>query len=140
MIRDFSDKDFTLGILGGGQLGRMLIQRTIDFNISTAVLDGDTDAPCKNICDRFENSSFNDFQAVYNFGKSVDLLTIEIEHVNTDALKKLEEEGLPVYPQSVILEMVTSLCIVKEFWFQSVRYIASSQQKAISTMPFLSKR
>ncbi len=116
MNRNFSSKDFSLGILGGGQLGRMLLQKTMDFNLSTAVMDGDADAPCKNICDRFVNASFADYDAVYQFGKSVNLLTIEIEHVNTDALIKLESEGLQVYPQPSVLAMVKDKGLQKIFY------------------------
>lgn len=95
-----------LGILGGGQLGRMLIQKAIDLNITVAVLDPDENASCKSICDEFVAGDFNDFQTVYNFGKKVDLLTIEIEHVNVDALEKLESEGLTIYPQPRIIRLV----------------------------------
>ena len=118
MKRNFSGNDFTLGILGGGQLGRMLLQRTLDFNISTAVMDGDADAPCKNSCDRFVKGSFADYDAVYQFGKTVSLLTIEIEHVNTDALFRLESEGLPVYPQPSVLAMVKDKGLQKSFYRQ----------------------
>jgi len=85
--------DLRLGILGGGQLGRMLIQEAINYNISISVLDPDPDAPCKHLCDEFTTGSLNDYQKVYDFGKKVDLLTIEIEKVNVDALEKLEKEA-----------------------------------------------
>ena len=110
--------DFTLGILGGGQLGRMLLQKAVDYNISTAVMDSDADAPCKNICNRFVNESFSDEEAVYQFGKTIDVLTVEIEHVNTNALKRLEAEGLPIYPQPAILEMVKDKGLQKQFYQQ----------------------
>src|SRR6188472_1838243 len=92
-------QNLRLGILGGGQLGRMLLQKAADFNISNSVLDPDPEAPCKTICDEFTTGDFNDFSTVCNFGKKVDLLTIEIEHVNVDALDKLESEGLKILPQ-----------------------------------------
>ncbi len=95
-----------LGILGGGQLGRMLLQKAIDYNINTSVLDPDPDAPCKYLTKNFVQGSFNDFSTVYNFGKENDMLTIEIEHVNTDALELLESEGIAVYPQSRIIALV----------------------------------
>jgi 5-(carboxyamino)imidazole ribonucleotide synthase len=95
-----------LGILGGGQLGRMLIQKAIDLNITTCVLDGDENAPCKNICDEFTHGKFSDFDSVYNFGKNIDILTIEIEHVNADALEILEKEGKRVFPQPRIIKLV----------------------------------
>ncbi len=126
MNTNFSGNEFTLGILGGGQLGRMLLQRTIDLNITTAVMDPDPSAPCRNLCDRFVNDQFNDFEAVYSFGKSVNLLTVEIEHVNTEALLRLEAEGLPVYPQPAILAMVQDKGLQKEFY----------QNHNIPTAPF----
>lgn len=126
MKNNFSGTGFTLGILGGGQLGRMLLQRTIDLNISTAVMDPDANAPCRFLCDRFVNESFNDYDAVYRFGKTVSVLTVEIEHVNTEALLKLEAEGLPVYPQPGILAMVKNKGLQKEFY----------RQHGIPTAPF----
>jgi len=95
-----------LGILGGGQLGRMLLQKAADFNISNAVLDPDPEAPCKYIADTFVCGNFNDFETVLQFGRSVDVLTIEIEHVNVEALEVLESEGVLVYPQPRIIRMV----------------------------------
>ena len=118
MNKHFSAPNFTLGILGGGQLGRMLLQKTVDFNISTAVMDGDAEAPCKNLCTLFVNESFTDEESVYKFGKTIDLLTVEIEHVNTNALKRLEAEGLPIYPQPAILEMVKDKGLQKLFYQQ----------------------
>ena len=75
-----------LGVLGGGQLGRMLLQKAADYNISNAVLDPDPNAPCKNICDEFIVGDFNDYKTVYEFGKKVDVLTIKIEHVNVESM------------------------------------------------------
>src|SRR5436853_6366764 len=105
MSKPFYDT-LRLGILGGGQLGRMLLQKAADFNISTSVLDPDTDAPCKHLCNEFVNGNFNDFKTVVDFGKKVDLLTIEIEHVNVEALEKLESEGLKIFPQPRIIKLV----------------------------------
>lgn len=95
-----------LGILGGGQLGRMLIQSCANFDISTAVLEPAASAPCAELASRFEPGSITDFDTVYRFGKSVDLLTIEIENVNVDALYRLEAEGLPVFPQPRVIEVI----------------------------------
>lgn len=108
--------DFTLGILGGGQLGRMLIQEAINFNVHTHSLDPDVDAPCKYICHSFTNGSLQDFDSVYQFGKKADLVTIEFENVNTDALQKLEDEGIPVYPQPRIIKMVQDKGLQKQFY------------------------
>jgi 5-(carboxyamino)imidazole ribonucleotide synthase len=108
--------NFKLGVLGGGQLGRMLIQEAINFNISVSILDPDPSAPCKEICSQFIIGSLQDFETVYKFGKSVDLLTIEIEHVNIEALEKLEKEGLPVYPQPSVLRMIQDKGLQKNFY------------------------
>jgi 5-(carboxyamino)imidazole ribonucleotide synthase len=116
MQQQFAGKDFKLGILGGGQLGRMLIQEAINLNISTAVLDPDANAPCKFLTEYFECGNFRDEETVYAFGKKVNLLTIEIEHVNINALLRLESEGVLVYPQPQILAMVQDKGIQKEFF------------------------
>jgi 5-(carboxyamino)imidazole ribonucleotide synthase len=105
-----------LGVLGGGQLGRMLIQKSVDFNITICVLDSDVNAPCKNIADEFTHGDFAGFDVVYHFGKKVDLLTIEIEHVNADALEKLEEEGVKVFPQSKVIKLVQDKGAQKIFY------------------------
>jgi 5-(carboxyamino)imidazole ribonucleotide synthase len=105
-VKNFYSSDFILGILGGGQLGRMLIQEAINYDIRIAVLDPSPEAPCAAIAHEFVCGSFHDFDTVYNFGKSKDILTIEIEHVNIEALEKLEKEGVLVYPQPSFLRMV----------------------------------
>ena len=89
---DYFSSDFKLGILGGGQLGKMLLYETRKFDIYTKVMDSSEEAPCKISCNEFVQGSLMDFDAVYNFGKEVDVLTIEIENVNVDALEKLEDE------------------------------------------------
>ena len=105
-----------LGILGGGQLGRMLIQKAIDFNISTFVLDPDPDAPCKELCTGFTNGNFRSFEDVMNFGKSMDIITVEIEHVNVDALDELERSGVKVFPQPSVLRIVQDKGLQKQFY------------------------
>ncbi|WP_134090320.1 5-(carboxyamino)imidazole ribonucleotide synthase [Olivibacter sp. XZL3] len=118
MEKDFYG-DLRLGILGGGQLGRMLIQEAINLNISISVLDPDQDAPCKKLCDRFETGSLTDFDTVYKFGKQVDMLTIEIEKVNVDALEKLEEEGVTVFPQARVIRLIQDKGLQKQFFKQN---------------------
>src|SRR5690606_8191659 len=118
MEKDFYG-DLRLGILGGGQLGRMLIQEAVNLNISISILDPDPDAPCKNLCDRFETGQLNDFDTVYRFGKQVDMLTIEIEKVNVDALEKLEEEGVIVYPQARVIRLIQDKGLQKQFFKQN---------------------
>lgn len=105
-----------LGILGGGQLGKMLLQKAADFNLSTAVLDPDENAPARFLTEVFAHGSFADYDAVYNFGKTVDLLTIEIEHVNVDALDQLEKEGLRIYPEPRVIRMVQDKAAQKIFY------------------------
>lgn len=116
MQQQFAGKDFKIGILGGGQLGRMLIQEAINLNLSTSVLDPDANAPCRYLAEHFVVGDFRDEETVYAFGKKVNLLTIEIEHVNINALLRLEREGVLVYPQPQILAMVQDKGIQKEFF------------------------
>ena len=115
MINYFSS-DFKLGILGGGQLGRMLLAETQKFDIYTCVLDATKDAPCASICNEFEQGDLMDFKTVYNFGKKVDLLTIEIENVNVDALESLEDEGVKVYPSSITIRTIQNKAKQKLFY------------------------
>jgi 5-(carboxyamino)imidazole ribonucleotide synthase len=109
-------QDFTLGILGGGQLGRMLIQACTNFDVSTSVLDPSSAAPCHEIASRFQQGSLTDFNTVYEFGKQVDLLTIEIENVNVDALYQLEQEGVAVYPQPRVIEIIQDKRVQKNWY------------------------
>ncbi len=98
-------QNFKLGILGGGQLGRMLIQSGIDYNISFSVLDPDINAPCASLCE-FHVGKLTDFDTVMKFGQACDIITIEIENVNTAALKELVKLGKKVFPQPEIIELI----------------------------------
>ena len=111
----FSSK-FKLGILGGGQLGKMLLYNTRKFDIFTCVLEASNDAPCKIASDEFHLGDLMDYDAVYNFGKQVDVLTIEIENVNVDALEALEKEGVKVYPTSKTLRTIQNKAKQKLFY------------------------
>ena len=115
-MKSIYSKDFKLGVLGGGQLGRMLIQDAIDLDIKVHCLDPTADAPCSNIAHGFSIGNFNDYQTVMDFGKDKDLLTIEIEHVNIQALKELEKNGVKVFPQSRIVELVQDKGAQKLFY------------------------
>lgn len=108
-----------LGILGGGQLGRMLIQSAIDFNMEVHILDPSKDAPCAALAHHFECGDLKDFDSVYNFGKRCDIITIEIEKVNTAALKKLRDEGKKVYPQPEIIELIQDKRLQKQFYVEN---------------------
>lgn len=111
-----SDQEMKLGILGGGQLGRMLVQSALDFNLDISILDPDPNAPCKDVVARFEVGKLTDYNTVYDFGKSCDMMTIEIENVNTDALKRLEEEGVLVFPQPSVIELIKDKRTQKQFY------------------------
>ncbi len=108
--------ELKLGILGGGQLGRMLIQQAINYNLTTLVLDPDADAPCKYLANKFECGAITDFDTVYNFGKNADIITIEIEKVNIEALEKLEKEGKKVFPQPRVIRLIQDKGIQKQFF------------------------
>jgi 5-(carboxyamino)imidazole ribonucleotide synthase len=134
--------DLRLGILGGGQLGRMLIQQAINYNVTVKVLDPDREAPCRKLCDEFVTGSLNDYETVYNFGKTVDLLTIEIEKVNVDALDQLEKEGVLVYPQPRIIRLIQDKGLQKQFFKENdiptaeFQVISSAEQLRESSIPF----
>jgi 5-(carboxyamino)imidazole ribonucleotide synthase len=113
---NYFSSDFKLGILGGGQLGKMMLFDTRKFDIQTYVLDPSDEAPCKIACDKFFKGDLMDFETVYNFGKQVDVLTFEIELVNLAALVKLEEEGLKVYPSPKTLKLIQNKGIQKTFY------------------------
>ena len=105
-----------LGILGGGQLGRMMIQETINIDVDVHVLDPDPDAPCRDISHSFTNGSFKDYETVLAFGKAMDVVTIEIEHVNVDALQELEKQGVKVFPQPNVIRLIQDKGAQKEFY------------------------
>jgi 5-(carboxyamino)imidazole ribonucleotide synthase len=113
---DYFSSDFKLGILGGGQLGKMLLYETRKFDIYTLVMDPSDKAPCRIGCNEFTVGDLMDFDSVYNFGKKADVVTIEIEHVNVEALEKLEEEGVKVYPSSKTLEIIQNKARQKLFY------------------------
>jgi 5-(carboxyamino)imidazole ribonucleotide synthase len=108
-------QDYTVGILGGGQLGRMLIQAGIDLNINFNVLDPDALAPCSQLAP-FTQGKLTDYQTVMNFGLACDLITIEIENVNTQALADLAKAGKKVFPQPHIIELIQDKRKQKEFF------------------------
>ncbi len=113
---DYFSSNFKLGILGGGQLGKMMLYETRKWDITTKVMDASAEAPCSVSCNEFVEGSLMDFDAVYNFGKDVDVLTIEIENVNLDALEKLEDEGVKVYPPTKALRTIQNKATQKHFY------------------------
>ena len=98
--------DLKLGILGGGQLGRMLIQAGIDFNLDFSILDPAAEAPCRAFAKSFTQGSLTDYQTVMDFGKDLDLVSVEIENVNVQALRDLGKMGKGIFPHPDILEMI----------------------------------
>jgi 5-(carboxyamino)imidazole ribonucleotide synthase len=116
-----------IGILGGGQLGRMLIQAGINYNLEIHTLDPDPKAPASSISSGFTCGNFNDYQTVIDFGRDKDLITVEIEHVNTKALRELEGQGKQVFPQASVLEMIQDKGLQKQFF----------ERYGIPTAPFI---
>ena len=113
---NYFSSNFKLGILGGGQLGKMMLNETRKYDIYTCVLDPSSDAPCKIACNEFYQGDLMDFETVYNFGKKVDVLTIEIENVNVDALEKLEKDGIKVHPSAKTLRTIQNKAKQKLFY------------------------
>ena len=107
-----------IGILGGGQLGRMLLQAAANYVVETFVLENDDHCPAAHLCHHFVKGDIRDFDTVYNFGKDLNALTIEIEAVNVDALEKLEAEGVKVYPRPAAIRIIRNKVIQKEFYKQ----------------------
>lgn len=115
MLNYFSS-NFSLGILGGGQLGKMMLYETRKYDIQTRVLDPNPEAPCKIACDHFSTGDLMDYDTVINFGRKVDVLTFEIEGVNVAALKQLEQEGIKTWPSADTLEKIQNKGIQKNFY------------------------
>ena len=118
--------DFKLGVLGGGQLGRMFIQEAINLDVAVHCMDSDEDAPCAALAHSFTLGDLKNYQDVIQFGKDKDVLTIEIEHVNVDALEDLEKQGVKVYPQPSVLRTIQDKGLQKDFY----------QHHDIPTAPF----
>ena len=151
-MKNYFSSSFTLGILGGGQLGKMLLYETRKWDIKTHVLDPSLGAPCKIGCDTFVVGDFNDFDTVYKFGKEVDVLTFEIEHVNIDALEKLENEGVKVYPSAATLRIIQDKSKQKTFYknnqiptasffiFENKKQLVLALEKHTISFPFVWKQ
>ena len=147
----YFSSNFTLGILGGGQLGKMLLTETRKFDITTKVLDPSADAPCRIACNTFVQGSLTDFDTIYRFGKEIDVLTIEIENVNVDALKKLQSEGVKVYPTPQTIELIQNKATQKQFYanhniptapfhrFESLTNLQQAVANEQITLPFVWK-
>ena len=116
MHRRWNSKDFKIGVLGGGQLGRMLIQEAIDLDIHLHMMDPDPNAPCSLIAHSFTCGSITDYESVIEFGMDKHLVTVEIENVNIEALETLEEKGVKIFPQPRVLRTIKDKGIQKQFY------------------------
>lgn len=105
-----------IGILGGGQLGRMLLQAAANYPVETFIMENDSECPSAHLCDHFIKGNITNFDDVYNFGKGLDAITIEIESVNEEALEKLEGEGVKVYPKPAALKTIKDKILQKQFY------------------------
>jgi 5-(carboxyamino)imidazole ribonucleotide synthase len=140
-------KHFQLGVLGGGQLGRMLIQETINYDVQVHCLDPDADAPCKDVAHSLTVGSLNDFDTVYHFGQDKDVITVEIENVSIEALEKLEAEGKKVFPQPAVLKIIRDKGLQKQFYADHniptpAFYLVNNKEeitKYIAEFPFMQK-
>ena len=140
-----------LGILGGGQLGKMLCLVASNWNLSTYVLDPSSDCPAASVCTGFSHGDFRNYEDVYAFGKNVDILTIEIEHVNLQALFRLQEEGVVIRPEPHALELIQDKAKQKKFYtskrlptadfsvFPGKEAIAAAVESGEIEIPFVQK-
>ncbi|WPY99103.1 5-(carboxyamino)imidazole ribonucleotide synthase [Christiangramia sp. OXR-203] len=150
MVNYFSS-DFKLGILGGGQLGKMMLYETRKYDIQTLVLDPSPEAPSRISCDYFEQGDLMDYETVLQFGRKADALTFEIEGINIEALKQLESEGIKTYPSAATLEKIQNKAVQKEFYeqhnlptaafkrFPNLKYLKSEVNKQKVSLPFVWK-
>ncbi|MDC0272239.1 5-(carboxyamino)imidazole ribonucleotide synthase [Crocinitomicaceae bacterium] len=127
MNKNWNSKEFKIGVLGGGQLGRMLIQEAINLNLHIHIMDPDQNAPCASIAQTFTCAAITDFDAVMEFGKDKNLITVEIENVNIEALEMLEKSGVQVYPQPHVLKIIKDKGTQKQFY----------KKNGIPTSPFV---
>jgi len=107
---------FKLGVLGGGQLGRMLIQSAMNYDVHIYAMDSSFSAPCGRLAHEFTEGDINNYDDVMAFGKDKDVVTVEIEHVNVDALEELEKSGIKVFPQPRVLRLIQDKGLQKEFY------------------------
>jgi 5-(carboxyamino)imidazole ribonucleotide synthase len=131
-----------VGILGGGQLGRMLLQAAANYDVTTFVLENDPHCPAAHLCHHFTKGDITNYDAVYNFGKQLDALTIEIEAVNVDALAQLEKEGVRVYPTPAAIRIIKNKILQKQFYTQneiptSEYHITQSKLDLLNHISFL---
>ena len=105
-----------MGVIAGGQLGKMLIQEASRWDITSYVLDPDEECSARGVASVYVKGNFRDFNDVYNFGKQVDILTYELENINIEALQKLKSEGLTILPDPDTLQLIQDKGLQKEFY------------------------
>src|SRR5687768_6059031 len=105
-----------IGILGGGQLGRMLLQAAANYPVETFVMENDAECPAAHLCHHFTVGDIRNFEDVYQFGKGLNAITIEIESVNVEALEKLEMDGVKIYPRPSALRTIKNKILQKQFY------------------------
>ncbi|PIB36719.1 5-(carboxyamino)imidazole ribonucleotide synthase [Reichenbachiella sp. 5M10] len=110
------DPSISIGVLGGGQLGRMMIQSAMDLNLEISCIDPDPNAPCKNLASHFVNGDITNYDEVLAFGDPCDVITVEIENVNVEALEELERRGKKVFPQPSVLRTIKDKGLQKQFY------------------------
>lgn len=115
-MKSWYSKDFKVGVLGGGQLGRMLMQEAVNYDIKLCMMDKDPYAPCSRFSHEFTNNDILDYEAVLEFGKDKDVITVEIENVNIEAYEELERQGKKVFPQPSVLKTVRDKGVQKNFF------------------------
>ena len=150
-MTNYFSSDFKLGILGGGQLGKMLLYETRKYDIQTLVLDPSAEAPSRLACDSFTRGDLLDYDTVLEFGRKADVITFEIETVNVQALEKLEQEGKKVFPSPNTLKKIQDKGVQKSFYadhaiptaafkkFDSKKALLESVQKGEIQLPFVWK-
>lgn len=115
-MSQYATSEFKLGIICGGQLGRMLGLAASNWDVKTYVLDATENCPASKSCDVHIIGHQMNFEDVYDFGKKVDMLTFEIEHVNLEALRKLKQEGVEIYPDPELLAIIQDKGLQKQFY------------------------
>lgn len=115
-----------IGVLGGGQLGRMLQEKALQYGVNLYFLDPDKECPCSIFSEYYTQGSFKNYEDVIAFGKDKDCITIEIEHVNIEALEYLENQGVEIVPNTRSIKMIQNKALQKQFY----------QDKNIPSSPF----
>ena len=130
-----------IGILGGGQLGRMLLQAAANYPVETYVMENESDCPAAHLCHHFIKGDIRNYDDVYNFGKGLNAITIEIESVNEDALQRLEEEGVTIYPKPSALKIIKNKILQKQFYKENeiptAEFVITNNQNDVQSFPNL---